>query len=74
MAKFDKLEGDNLKQKEEYEGKIYGLEKNHIRWDPNHRMFVLIIISSRRIPISGCFAKIDHCREACRDSDQHLAS
>jgi hypothetical protein len=31
MAKFDKLEGDNLKQKEEYEGKIYGLEKNHIR-------------------------------------------
>ena len=31
MAKFDKLEGDNLKQKEEYEGKIYALEKNHIR-------------------------------------------
>jgi hypothetical protein len=31
MAKFDKLEADNLKQKEEYEGKIYGLEKNHIR-------------------------------------------
>jgi hypothetical protein len=37
MAKFDKLEGDNLKQKEEYEGKIYGLEKNHIRWDPNSK-------------------------------------
>ncbi len=31
MAKFDKLEADNLKQMEEYEGKIYGLEKNHIR-------------------------------------------
>ena len=32
MAKFDKLEADNLKQKEEYEGKIYALEKNHIRY------------------------------------------
>jgi hypothetical protein len=26
------LEQDNMKQKEEYKDKIYGLEKNHIRY------------------------------------------
>ena len=31
MAKFEKLEADNLKQKEGYESQIYELEKSHIR-------------------------------------------
>ena len=31
MSKFDGLEAEHLNQKEEYETKIYQLEKNHIR-------------------------------------------
>ena len=32
MSKFDGLESEHLKQKEEYETKIYQLEKSHIRF------------------------------------------
>ncbi len=31
MSKFEKLESDNIKQKDTYENQIYELERSHIR-------------------------------------------